>query len=197
MKVYKFFTDPSKQEKWLNEMNEKGYKLIKNPMDFIFIFENSDEAYVTRLDYRNSMRKAAYNEYVDIHEELGWEHVRGGRFGMTPHTWTKVKDGNDELFSDLESKVNFYKRAAAYTGTFALIFLIYTFIFFSASDGAVFLTPGLFEMEGKLFWAAFLFELPFALLRVLPPFIFLIMGIYFLQSYSNLNKAKKEAEKNL
>lgn len=197
MKRYKYFTDPNKQEQWLNEMNEDGYKLIKNPMDFIFVFEKSDKNYVTRLDYRNSMSSEKYEEYVAIHEELGWEHVRGGRFGMTPHTWTKVKDGNDELFSDDESKVNFYKRAVSYTGSLAFIFLIYTFIFLNSYDGEIFLTPGLFDMEGMEFWRAFLFELPFALMRAVPPFIFLIMGIFFFMSYSNLNKAKKEAEKNL
>ena len=125
-------------------------------MDFIFIFEESDTDYVTRLDYRDRMSMEGYSEYLSIHEELGWEHVRGGRFGMTPHTWTKVKDGNDELFSDKESKVSFYKRATSYTGTFAILFMVYTFIFFNSFDGEIFLTPGLFDMEGIMFWKAFL-----------------------------------------
>ena len=197
MKIYKYFVDTNKQEKWLNKMNDKGYKLMKNPMDFIFIFEESDTDYVTRLDYRDRMSMEGYSEYLSIHEELGWEHVRGGRFGMTPHTWTKVKDGNDELFSDKESKVSFYKRATSYTGTFAILFMVYTFIFFNSFDGEIFLTPGLFDMEGIMFWKAFLFELPFALMRAVPPFIFLILAVMFLYAYSNLNKAKKEIENDL
>jgi len=35
-------------------------------------------------------------------------------------------------------------------------------------------------MQGEWFWKALLFETPFVLLRILPIYIFLIVGIYYL-----------------
>jgi len=43
-----------------------------------------------------------------------------------------------------------------------------------------YLTPGLWQMQGEWFWKALLFETPFVLLRILPIYIFLIVGIYYL-----------------
>src|SRR5699024_8384959 len=70
-------------------------------------------------------------------------------------------------------------------------------LYFSTRLMEIFLTPGLFDMEGIMFWKAFLFELPFALMRAVSPFIFLILAVMFLYAYSNLNKAKKEIENDL
>ncbi|HFD1596032.1 TPA: DUF2812 domain-containing protein, partial [Enterococcus faecium] len=68
-------------------------------------------------------------------------------------------------------------------------FLLYFFIFFSSNSWNLdkilnfkswYFTPGLWEMEGMWFWKAFIFETPFVLLRVLPLFFFLFLGIYYL-----------------
>lgn len=36
MNKYKFFLDPLKAEQWINEMQNKGYRLTDISMDFIY-----------------------------------------------------------------------------------------------------------------------------------------------------------------
>lgn len=198
MRKYNPTINPVKEEKWINDIQKQGYRLKKVTLDFIYHFEKTDEDYVTRLDYRDYMKKVKFEEYKSIHEEFGWEHVRGGRFGASLQTWTKARDGNDEIFSDDESLIKFYKRYSSFTGAFAILFLMYTIIFLSTErEGLIFLTPGLWNMEGAEFWSAFLFELPFALLRMLPALLLPVMfisAIVFFIGYINANKAKDDIQ---
>lgn len=195
MKKYKLFADPEKKEQWINEVQQDGYRLVSNTMDFIYNFEETDEQYITRFDYQNHMSQNNYEEYIAIHEEFGWEHIRGGRFGMTEQIWSKVSDGNDDLFSDRDSKINYYKRYMNFTGGFALLFLFYTIIFQPLSLNNIFLTPGLWDMQGFEFWRAFLFELPFALMRFLPAILFPIVTVFFFISYYKMDQEKKSLER--
>lgn len=194
MNKYKFFIDPLKEEQWINEMQNEGCRLTDISLDFIYKFEKTAEDYVTRVDYQEQMGKQKYEEYVSIHEEFGWNHIRGGRFGMMTQVWSKVSDGNDELFSDRESKINYYKRYMKMTGGLAILFLVYSMLFLPDDTGMIFLTPGLWEMEGMEFWRAFLFELPFALMRVAPAILFPVTVVLLLISYYRMDKAKKELE---
>lgn len=194
MNKYKFFIDPLKEEQWINKIQNEGYRLTDISLDFIYKFEKTAEDYVTRVDYQEQMGKQKYEEYVSIHEEFGWNHIRGGRFGMMTQVWSKVSDGNDELFSDRESKINYYKRYMKMTGGLAILFLVYSMLFLPDDTGMIFLTPGLWEMEGMEFWRAFLFELPFALMRVAPAILFPVTVVLLLISYYRMDKAKKELE---
>lgn len=194
MNKYKFFIDPLKEEQWINQLQNKGYRLTDISLDFIYKFEKTAEDYVTRVDYQEYMNKSRYEEYISIHEEFGWEHIRGGRFGSMTQVWSKISDGNDELFSDRESKINYYKRYMEMTSTFAILFLVYSMLFLPDGPGMIFLTPGLWEMQGMEFWRAFLFELPFALMRTLPAILFPIVTVLFFVAYYRMNKVKKELE---
>lgn len=80
------------------------------------------------------------------------------------------------------------------TSTFAILFLVYSMLFLPDGPGMIFLTPGLWEMQGMEFWRAFLFELPFALMRTLPAILFPIVTVMFFVAYYRMNKAKKELE---
>lgn len=197
MNKYKFFIDPLKEEQWINEMQDKGYRLTDISLDFIYKFEKTSEDYVTRVDYQEQMSVSKYEEYVSIHEEFGWEHIRGGRFGAMTQVWSKTPDGNDELFSDRESKINYYKRYMKMTSGLAILFLVYSMLFLPDSPGMIFLTPGLWEMQGMAFWRAFLFELPFALMRVLPAILFPVTVVLLLIAYYRMDKAKKELEQEI
>lgn len=199
MNKYKFFIDPLNEEQWINEMQNKGYRLTDISLDFIYKFEESSEEYVTRVDYQEQMSKSKFEEYISIHEEFGWEHIRGGRFGLMTQVWSKVPDGNDELFSDRESKMNYYKRYMKMTGglaTFFLVISMYVLLFNPDNAGIIFLTPGLWEMHGMEFWRAFLFELPFALMRALPLILFPVTVALLLIAYYRMDKAKKELEQD-
>lgn len=195
MNKYRLFIDPEKEEMWINKIQQEGYRLVSNTLDFIYTFEETDEKYITRTDYQNHMSKEKYDEYLNIHEEFGWEHIRGGRFGMTQQIWSKIEDGNDTLFSDRDSKINFYKRQMNFTGSLAFLFLIYSFIFEPVTGNNLFLTSGLWDMQGTEFWRAFLFELPFAIMRFLPAILFPIAAVLFFVSYYKLDQAKKALEK--
>ncbi|HJG33775.1 MAG TPA: DUF2812 domain-containing protein [Jeotgalicoccus aerolatus] len=195
MNKYRLFIDPEKEEIWINKIQQDGYRLVSNTLDFIYTFEETDEKYITRTDYQNHMSKEKYDEYLNIHEEFGWEHIRGGRFGMTQQIWSKIEDGNDTLFSDRDSKINFYKRQMYFTGSLAFLFLIYSFIFEPVTGNNLFLTSGLWDMQGTEFWRAFLFELPFAIMRFLPAILFPIAAVLFFVSYYKLDQAKKALEK--
>lgn len=195
MNKYRLFIDSEKEEMWINKIQQDGYRLVSNTLDFIYTFEETDEKYITRTDYQNHMSKEKYDEYLNIHEEFGWEHIRGGRFGMTQQIWSKIEDGNDTLFSDRDSKINFYKRQMNFTGSLAFLFLIYSFIFEPVTGNNLFLTSGLWDMQGTEFWRAFLFELPFAIMRFLPAILFPIAAVLFFVSYYKLDQAKKALEK--
>lgn len=80
------------------------------------------------------------------------------------------------------------------TSGLAMLFLVYSMLVLPDSPGMIFLTPGLSEMEGMEFWRAFLFEVPFALLRVLPALLFPVMIVLLLIAYYRMDKAKKELE---
>lgn len=76
-----------------------------------------------------------------------------------------------------------------YGYTYGSIFLLYFYIIFSSNSWSLnnilnikswYFTQGLWEMKGMWFWKAFIFETPFVLLRVLPLFFFLFLGIYYL-----------------
>lgn len=175
-------------------MQNKGYRLTDISMDFIYKFEETSEDYITRVDYQEMMSIPKYEEYFSIHEEFGWKHIRGGRFGAITQVWSKKPDGNDELFSDRESKINYYKRYMKMTGGLAILFLFYSILFLPDSPGMIFLTPGLWDLEGMEFWRAFLFELPFALMRILPAVLFPVTVIILFIVYYRMDKAKKELE---
>lgn len=197
MNKYKFFIDPLKEEQWINQIQNKGYRLTDISLDLIYKFEKTSEDYVTRVDYQEQMSQSKFEEYISIHEEFGWNHIRGGRFGAMTQVWSKVPDGNDELFSDRESKINYYKRYMKMTSGLAVLFLVfsmYVFLFNPDNTGIIFLTPGLWNMQGMEFWRAFLFELPFALMRVLPAILFPIMIVLLFIAYYRMDKAMKELE---
>lgn len=194
MNKYKFFIDPIKEEQWINMMQNKGYRLTDISLDFIYKFEKTSEDYVTRMDYQDHMSLSKFEEYVSIHEEFGWEHIRGGRFGAMTQVWSKISDGNDELFSDRESQINYYKRYMKMTGGLSVLFIVYSMLFLPDNMGTIFLTPGLWDMQGMAFWRAFLFEFPFALMRVLPAILFPISVVLLLIAYYKMDKAKKELE---
>ena len=96
-------------------------------MDFLFKFQETDEDYVTRIDYQEHMSKEDYQEYASMFEDFGWEKIRGGRFATTTQVFLKVSDGNDDIFSERNSIVNMYKRYIPMVSIVPILILIYNF----------------------------------------------------------------------
>ena len=110
--------------------------------------------------------------------------------------WTKSKDGNDELFSDHDSHIAKYKRLMKHASNWAILSLIFLMIFYGNDNVAPFFsiksayyTPGLWDKEGAAFLFAFLFETPFAIMRFLPPWLFLATCSIYITLYYRYRKS--------
>jgi Protein of unknown function (DUF2812) len=189
MKVYKVFVNVLKEERWLNEMLMQGYTCTRAKWFGSYTFEKTSSKKVMRLDYRDHMDKEKYEEYIAMHEEFGWEHVNGSRFGGR-HYWQKEEDGYDEMFSDQTSQLAFYKRLSDWALLFAMILFIVNINQIGGNllnPKALYLTPGLWDKEGEAFWRAFLFETPVAMFRMVLPLIF--AAVFF---YAHVQYRKKQ-----
>lgn len=64
-------------------------------------------------------------------------------------------------------------------------------LLFAFKDSGLYLTEGLWSMEGSLFWKALLFETPFALLRLLPALMLVFFGFSFYKAYRKYSMLKE------
>ncbi|WP_230307303.1 DUF2812 domain-containing protein [Enterococcus faecium] len=180
-----------------NSILQKGlpfFYLHKIFYTLIYTFEKlaSKETFIpyVRLDFREkSMGKIKYEDYVTLFSDSGWKLIKGSRSGGAQYFQQEYPDVTRDIFSDTDSQESVKKRYVKYGYTYGTLFLLYFFIFFSSNSWNLdkilnfkswYFTQGLWEMEGMWFWKAFIFETPFVLLRVLPLFFFLFLGIYYL-----------------
>lgn len=197
MKKFKLFIDQQKEEKWLNEMIQKGWVCKRISSFGVYTFEkNSLLNQAIRLDFQSFKSEEMYQEYILLHEDYGWNHI-GGSHWSSSHYWLKPIDGLDELYSDNASKKFFLERLVKYYGACTFFFLILAMGLFNNSLQyknlkSAYFTPGLWDKEGIDFLFAFLFETPFALLRFSSPWLIIICGIAFAATYV---RYKKELEK--
>ncbi|TFJ45400.1 hypothetical protein CKN80_06980 [Carnobacterium divergens] len=195
MKKFRLFLSMNKEEEWINFVQEEGYKLVSiNSLAPIYTFKKlkNKETFTpyVRLDFREkSMSKTNYEEYKTLFSDSGWKLIKGSRYGGTQYFQQEHPDVTRGIFSDKDSQENVKKRYVKFGYSYGFLFLLYFYIFYKAQSGGLsnilnfkswYLTPNLWEMKGEWFWKAFLFETPFALLRVVPLFLFLFLGIYYL-----------------
>lgn len=184
MKKFKIFVDMDEEEKYLNTMAKNGYILKKYNSAGFYTFEKSaprDLHY--KIDYRVFKNKSDFEQYKTLFEDAGWIHVFGTKYSGGQYFLPGSDNaGSPEIFSDAESKAARYKR---FLNQCSLV-LAFTLIYFSASLVSynynlkmVYLTPGLWEKTGADFWTAFLFETPFALLRVSPFIISVFLTVIY------------------
>src|SRR5690625_4802509 len=188
---WKFFIDFEKEEKWLEEMAKRGMQLEKASFGYTFRSAPSEKATI-RIDYRMFKTQNDFLDYCTLFEDSGWKHIAGKKNSGTQYFKKIDQDGSDDIFSDKQSKAGKYKRLSDYFFQFALAYFPILFAFFMAdiieikallNPKLLYYTPGLWEMSGKSFWFAFLFETPFAFMRgflwmIIPLFLilFLIYG---------------------
>ncbi|MED3661185.1 DUF2812 domain-containing protein [Ureibacillus sp. FSL K6-8385] len=116
---YRIFLDYDKEERWINDMAEKGWHLEKfAPGRFVFR-KGEPGAYIYRLEFVGNLPKEEKEEYVGIledsgasivHESFGWIYAK------------KPADGGPfELYTDAGSKIAYYNRIL---NTFLILFLV-------------------------------------------------------------------------
>lgn len=180
MRKFKMFFDIEKEEQWLNKQSKEGYRCTKISRLGIYTFEKTDKRYVMRLDYQDYLSKKKFKDYKGIYEDFGWTYINGPKLAGIRY-WQKEDDGQNEIFSDHQSKSNYYKRVMGYSSGLGLLLL--TFCFMIYKDSGIFLADGLWSMKGSLFWKAILFETPFALLRSLPAIMVVFYGSSYYKAY--------------
>ena len=125
-KYFKYFTlfDYDKEEKWLREMSNKGWKLRN--YTFIYTFdkcEPSDTVY--KLDFQAI--DCDKESYVSLFRDYGWEYVCEYNNYVYFRTEAKKYVNNNEkndIFSDNQSKLDMMKKIVK----FKLIPLLLCFI---------------------------------------------------------------------
>ena len=189
MKVFKAFFDIDKEEKWLNEQLQNGYRCtnISGALG-IYTFEKTDKRYVIRLDYQDYLPKDKYEDYKLMYEDYGWSCIKGSQRGL--QYWQKEVDEQNELYSDIQSECNYYRRVMNYTSSFTILTFLISYMIYK--DSGLYLTEGLWDMEGSLFWKAFLFETPFVLLRSCPALMTILLAISFYKSYRKYSMLKAQ-----
>ncbi|MGE7111706.1 DUF2812 domain-containing protein [Lysinibacillus sp. NPDC047702] len=196
MKKFKIFFDIDKEEQWLNHMLSKGWVCTKINSAGFYTFKNTtDFEQVIRIDCQQNLRKEDRTSYKQLYEDFGWQELKEKSYDGT-YYWLKRKNGNDQLFSDSDSQIAKYKRLMKHSSNWAIISFIWFMIFYNNDNFSRFLyikdayfTPGLWDKEGSAFLFAFLFETPFALMRFIPPWLFLAAFAMYLTMYFRYRKS--------
>lgn len=202
---YRYFSTIEKEEAWLNKQLKKGYQLV-GPVgygQYKFEKEHCDQD-VIRIDVRKFKGKANRLDYLQFMEDAGWKPIKStdkdSKFYFIGN-----KEESDELFSDNESKYEREVRAKKrLTITNSWIAIYYILFFFTGQNRSVFfnvknafLTPGIWDKHGDSFRRAFLFELPFAIVRMFLAYAPLILLIYFVYQSYLVNQSIKRYKEDL
>lgn len=172
MKTFKTFVDFDKEEAWLNRKAAEGWLIVKAGLLYTFAPIAPGSA-VVRVDYRPSMSAADFDDYRNLFWDAGWRHQAGSRWSGAQYFASFTGDADADIFSDPASKAQRYRRAMVATLALLLPFLAITIALWTQGNLSVelYLTPGLWEMEGWQFVRALLIETPFALLRLAVPLL--------------------------
>lgn len=197
MKQFKIFTDFEKEEQYLNSMAKQGYILKKySLLGFYHFTDGEPQDLKYRIDYRYFKKQKDFEDYKALFEDAGWEHVYGTKYSCNQYFLPKDNNADNNIFSTEESATSRYKHLYEVCYLTVVAALIY-FIFVLASNkfnlsNMAFLTPGLWEKTGAEFWNAFFFELPFAILRILPSVLLLTIGTAYAIWASKAKKIYKQ-----
>lgn len=180
MKTFKIFVDFDKEEAWLNRRAAEGWLLVGAGLRYSFAPIAPGSA-VVRVDYRPSMSAADFDDYRNLFWDAGWQHMAGSRWSGAQYFASFSGDANADIFSDPASKAQRYRRAMTVTSALLLPFLVITLALLVQGNLSVdlYLTPGLWEMQGWDFVRAFAFETPFALMRLAGPLLLVGACVFF------------------
>ncbi|MGJ9425913.1 DUF2812 domain-containing protein [Nesterenkonia halotolerans] len=188
VKRLKFFANFDKEEAWLNQMAARGYLLTSAGLFYRFGSMPPGSA-VVRVDYRPTMNRSDFEDYLRLFEDSGWQHLSGSRNSGPQYFASFSEDPEAEIFSDKESKAQRYRRSVAAWGVVLLPLL--TVVFALANQGAIglsalaspkdwYLTPGLWDMQGIDFLGSFILETPITLFRTGGPFLLVGFCLYLI-----------------
>lgn len=206
---HRIFINIDKEEAWINSIITQGYRLKRATSFGKYIFEEfpakggasfpkgearsespkgEDFLPLVRMDFRTFSKKQDFTDYLTLFEDAGWHHISGSKSEGNQYFERLRPDCQEEIFSDSASKAGRYRRLSEMWMMLFAAYLPLLIVYLNAPPLTVsswkelFYTPGLWELSGARFWAAFLFELPFALGRAIGgffPLILLVIVICF------------------
>lgn len=187
MKVFKVFYKFETEERFLNNMLEKGWLFTNRSFFGFYHFEKATSSDgKIRIDYRIFKNKNEYEDYRNMFLDFGWINIKGNAYNGKQYFISKNSDVDATLFSTKQSAQDRYKRMLTLSIIYTFLFFIYFYTSLNnyhtsqieyGRNWFGFYTPGLWEKTGFEFIFAFLFELPLALLRTLPILLFPFMAI--------------------
>ncbi len=197
MTKWKPFFDFHKEELWLADMSRNGYRLIKYVNGYYtFDYSNDRTEYTYKIDYRTFYKVKDYRNYCTLFEDSGWKHIAGSQWSGSQYFVKIRSNAGDDIFSDNLSRAGRYKRISYLWLSFVLCysFILYAIIAYKTINiNQFYLTPGLWDMNGWNFFKAFVFETPFALLRLFPFVIYPVLIAYYAYfAIKSLTLYKKE-----
>ncbi|MGY3765611.1 DUF2812 domain-containing protein [Vagococcus vulneris] len=200
----RYFASIDREERWLNKQLTKGLLLVGPVGDGIYKFKETSLSTdkVIRIDCRSFKNKEARQDYLQFMDDSGWEYIRGYEKEGRQY-FISQKQQHDELFSDIESKLERQIRVRNTIGTTNVSLLLVYFILFKDSfvqfiknPSSIFLTQDLWAMPHNLMIKAILFELPFALLRLAAylvfPTVLIILLTNFIVAQRSINQLKQK-----
>jgi len=102
-RMYRFFIDYEKEERWVNDMADRGWNLKKTVVGY-FVFEKGTPG---QYIYRNEFVNRKSKDYFEFLDEMNIECV--SKFGGWAYYRKPKSEGNFELFSDATSKISYLK----------------------------------------------------------------------------------------
>ncbi len=131
LKKVRLFIDYEKEEKWLNDMAEKGWQLKRYGLIGRYYFEKEEEKYIYRIEFLDKLSSHPESiEYIRFLEESGIEYIHSAH-GYWIYLRKKATDGSFDLYTDLDSKIKHYQKINRFVSiAFMLNLLICMYNFF-------------------------------------------------------------------
>lgn len=102
-RIYRFFVDYRKEERWVNEMADRGWNLKKAIVGFFVFEKGTPQQYIYRNEFVNRKSK----DYFEFLKMMNIECVY--KFGGWAYYRKPKAEGPFELFSDTTSKISYIK----------------------------------------------------------------------------------------
>lgn len=119
--VRKFFLDFEKEEKFLNDMSTKGYAMKKYTFGKYVFEETEKNEYKYRIEFlNNEVSHKDSKQYIAFLSEMGIECVAS----YWNWVYLRKKDGDFDMYSDLDSRIKHYKKIRMYNLTIIILNLV-------------------------------------------------------------------------
>jgi uncharacterized membrane protein YuzA (DUF378 family) len=121
--AYRLFWDFRKEECWLNEMAAQGLNFIDMVWARYLFIKGTPGEYIYRIELLpNALTDPKSQAYIEFMESVGVECM--GNWANWVYFRKKAVEGPFELFSDLDSKIQHYKRISNLFGIVGAINLL-------------------------------------------------------------------------